>query len=139
MPPAHRDLGAHGILRGWNWEHLVPVLFKVVVISVQVQADAAHCAVKRMMRACHVGKLVTQISSNLQNSRNAKLRCACIDYFHVILESWLKPEYDHYVANFEAGLKSALSDASKDVRARAERLCRGKGQWPDKASALFEL
>lgn len=130
----HMGSSADGIV-----EHLVPVLFKVVVISVQVQADAAHCAVKRMMRACHVGKLVTQISSNLQNSRNAKLRCACIDYFHVILESWLKPEYDHYVANFEAGLKSALSDASKDVRARArETFVVYKEQWPDKASALFE-
>ncbi|UPQ97200.1 CLIP-associated protein [Chloropicon primus] len=120
-------------------EHLVPVLFKVVVISVQVQADAAHCAVKRMMKACHVGKLVTQISNNLRTSRNAKLRCACIDYFHVILESWLKPEYDHYVANFESGLKSALSDASKDVRARArETFVMYKTEWPEEAAALFE-
>ena len=120
-------------------EHLVPSLFKVVVISVQVQADAAHTAVKKMMRECHVGKLVTQISNNLQQSRNAKLRCACIDYFHVILESWLKPEYDHYVAHFEAGLKCALSDASKDVRARArETFVMYKAEWPENAAALFE-
>lgn len=120
-------------------EHLVPILFKVVVISVQVQADAAHCAVKRMMRACHVGKLVTQISKNLQSSRNAKLRCACIDYFHVVLESWLKPEYHHYISDFEVGLKSALSDASKDVRARArETFVMFKSEWPENAGILFE-
>ena len=120
-------------------EHLVPHLFKVVVISVQVQADAAHSAVKKMMRACHVGKLVNPLSSNLQSSRNAKLRLACIDFFHVILESWLKPEYEHYIGNFEAGLKSALSDASKDVRAKArEAFVMYKSEWPENATALFE-
>jgi CLIP-associating protein 1/2 len=104
-----------------------------------VQADAAHTAVKKMMRACHVGKLVKALSDNLIKSKNAKLRLACIDFFHVVLESWLKPEYEHYIGNFEAGLKSALSDASKEVRAKArEAFVMYRSQWPENASALFD-
>ena len=121
-------------------EHIIPVLFKVVVISVQVQADAAHSAIKDMMRSCHIGKIIVQISNNLETSRNSKLRCACIEYIHLILDSWNKMDYDHFLGKLESGLKSALSDASKDVRASARStFLIYQTLWPDRANALFEI
>ena len=130
----HMGSAADGIV-----ENLVPVLFKVVVISVQVQAEAAHRAIKDMMHACHVGKLIVHFSDNLKTSRNAKLRSACIDYVHVVLEAWDRHDYDHYLSHLEAGLKSALSDASKDVRARArDAFGVFRTVWPEQGNAIFK-
>ncbi|MCI29193.1 CLIP-associated protein-like, partial [Trifolium medium] len=55
-------------------EMFIPVLFKLVVITVLVIAESADNCIKTMLRNCKVARVLPRIADCAKNDRNAVLR-----------------------------------------------------------------
>ncbi|MED6109987.1 hypothetical protein PIB30_038701 [Stylosanthes scabra] len=78
-------------------EMFIPVLFKLVVITVLVIAESADNCIKTMLRNCKVARVLPRIADSAKNDRNAVLRArhklTCI-FINMTLLSML---CDHFI------------------------------------------
>ncbi|KAK4281371.1 hypothetical protein QN277_012874 [Acacia crassicarpa] len=120
-------------------EMFIPVLFKLVVITVLVIAESADNCIKTMLRNCKVGRVLPRIAECAKNDRNAVLRARCCEYALLILEHWPDaPEIQRSADLYEGLIKCCVSDAMSEVRSTARMCYRMFAKtWPERSRRLF--
>ncbi|KAK9282224.1 hypothetical protein L1049_005138 [Liquidambar formosana] len=120
-------------------ETFIPVLFKLVVITVLVIAESADNCIKTMLRNCKVARVLPRIADCAKNDRNAVLRARCCEYALLILEYWADaPEIHRSADLYEDLIKCCVADAMSEVRSTA-RMCYRMftKTWPERSRRLF--
>ncbi|XP_042048444.1 CLIP-associated protein-like isoform X1 [Salvia splendens] len=120
-------------------EMFIPVLFKLVVITVLVIAESADNCIKTMLRNCKVPRVLPRIVDSAKNDRNAILRARCCDYALLILEYWADaPEIQRSADLYEDLIRCCVADAMSEVRSTARTCYRMFAKtWPDRSRRLF--
>ncbi|KAK6143980.1 hypothetical protein DH2020_020800 [Rehmannia glutinosa] len=97
-------------------EMFIPVLFKLVVITVLVIAESADNCIKTMLRNCKVPRALPRIVDCAKNDRNAVLRARCCEYALLILEYWADaPEIQRSADLYEDLIRCCVADAMSEV------------------------
>ncbi|PRQ25613.1 putative CLASP domain, TOG domain-containing protein [Rosa chinensis] len=122
-------------------EIFIPVLFKLVVITVLVIAESADNCIKTMLRNCKVARVLPRIADCAKNDRNAILRARCCDYALLILEYWAdEPEIQRSADLYEDLIRCCVADAMSEVRSTARMCYRMFSKtWPERSRRLFSL
>ncbi|XP_010548720.1 PREDICTED: CLIP-associated protein-like isoform X2 [Tarenaya hassleriana] len=120
-------------------EVFIPVLFKLVVITVLVIAESADNCIKTMLRNCKVTRVLPRIADSAKNDRNAVLRARCCEYALLILEHWPDaPEIQRSADLYEDLIRCCVADAMSEVRATARMCYRMFARtWPERSRRLF--
>ncbi|KAH0667802.1 hypothetical protein KY285_029008 [Solanum tuberosum] len=120
-------------------EMFIPVLFKLVVITVLVIAESADNCIKTMLRNCKVGRALPRIADSAKNDKNAVLRARCCEYALLILEHWPDAsEVQRSVELYEDLIKCCVADAMGEVRSTARTLYRMFARtWPERSRRLL--
>ncbi|CAO2839845.1 unnamed protein product [Amaranthus hypochondriacus] len=121
-------------------EQFIPVLFKLVVITVLVIAESADNCIKTMLRNCKVARVLPRIADCAKNDRNAVLRARCCEYALLVLEHWPdEPEIQRSADLYEDMIRRCVSDAVSEVRTTARACYRLFAKtWPDRSRRLFQ-
>uniref|UniRef100_A0A2P2MUJ4 CLIP-associated protein isoform X2 n=1 Tax=Rhizophora mucronata TaxID=61149 RepID=A0A2P2MUJ4_RHIMU len=94
----------------------IPVLFKLVVITVLVIAESADNCIKTMLRNCKVAHVLPRIADCAKNDRSPVLRARCCEYALLILEHWPDaPEIQRSADLYEELLRCCVADAISEV------------------------
>ncbi|KAL7583275.1 CLIP-associated protein isoform X1 [Lactuca sativa] len=122
-------------------EMFIPVLFKLVVITVLVIAESADNCIKTMLRNCKVSRVLPRIADTAKHDRSSILRARCCEYALLILEYWADaPEIQRSADLYEDLIKCCVGDAMSEVRATARACYRMFSRtWPDRSRRLFSL
>ncbi|KAI4374383.1 hypothetical protein MLD38_012386 [Melastoma candidum] len=120
-------------------EAFIPVLFKLVVITVLVIAESADNCIKTMLRNCKVSRILPRIADTVKHDRSAVLRSRCCEYALLILEYWADaPEIQRSADLYEDLIKCSVADAMSEVRSTARMCYRMFSKtWPDRSRRLF--
>ncbi|XAR58694.1 hypothetical protein NMG60_11014186 [Bertholletia excelsa] len=120
-------------------EMFIPVLFKLVVITVLVIAESADNCIKTMLRNCKVARVLPRIADSAKNDRSAVLRARCCEYALSILECWADaPEIQRTADLYEDLIKCCVTDAMAEVRATARTCYKMFAKtWPERSRRLF--
>ncbi|CAJ1968308.1 unnamed protein product [Sphenostylis stenocarpa] len=120
-------------------ELFIPVLLKLVVITVLVIAESADTCIKTMLRNCKVARVLPRIADCAKNDRSAVLRARCCDYALLILEHWPDAaEIQRSADLYEDMIRSCVSDAMSEVRSTARMCYRMFAKtWPERCRRLF--
>ncbi|XP_047175414.1 CLIP-associated protein-like [Vigna umbellata] len=120
-------------------ELFIPVLLKLVVITVLVIAESADNCIKTMLRNCKVARVLPRIADCAKNDRSAVLRARCCDYALLILEHWPDAvEIQRSADLYEDMIRCCVSDAMSEVRSTARMCYRMFAKtWPDRSRHLF--
>ncbi|KAL8139120.1 hypothetical protein V2J09_005121, partial [Rumex salicifolius] len=121
-------------------ETFIPVLFKLVVITVLVIQESADNCIKTMLRNCKVPRVLPRIADCAKNDRNAVLRARCCEYALLILEQWPDaPEIQRSADLYEDLIKCCVGDAMSEVRSTARTCYRLYAKtWPERSRRLFQ-
>ncbi|GER46087.1 CLIP-associating family protein [Striga asiatica] len=122
-------------------EIFIPVLFKLVVITVLVIAESADNCIKTMLRNCKVIRVLPRIVECAKNDRSAVLRARCCEYALLILEYWADaPEIQRSADLYEDLIRCCVADAMSEVRSTARTCYRlFTKTWPDRSRRLFSF
>ncbi|CAN6485849.1 unnamed protein product [Victoria cruziana] len=117
----------------------IPVLFKLVVITVLVIAESADNCIKTMLRNCKVSRVLPRIADSAKNDRSAVLRARCCEYALLILECWADAaEIQRSADLYEDLIKCCVADAMSEVRSTARTCYRMFTKtWPERSRRLF--
>ncbi|KAL1151867.1 hypothetical protein V6Z11_A09G069800 [Gossypium hirsutum] len=97
-------------------EMFIPVLFKLVVITVLIIAESADTCIKTMLRNCKVSRVLPQIVNHAKHDRNAVLRARCCEYSLLMLEYWAyAPEIQKSADLYEDLIKCCVADAMSEM------------------------
>ncbi|KAJ8899239.1 hypothetical protein K2173_012773 [Erythroxylum novogranatense] len=120
-------------------EMFIPVLFKLVVITVLVIAESADNCIKTMLRNCKVSRVLPRIADCAKNDRSAVLRARCCEYALLILEHWPDaPEIQRLGDLYEDLIRCCVADAMSEVRSIARMCYRMFAKtWPERSRRLF--
>ncbi|KAL8092909.1 CLIP-associated protein-like [Apium graveolens] len=120
-------------------EMFIPVLFKLVVITVLVIQESADNCIKTMLRNCKVSRVLPRVADCAKNDRNAVLRARCCEYALLILEYWADaPEIQRSADLYEDMIKCCVGDAMSEVRSTARACYRMFAKtWPERSRRLF--
>ncbi|OIW05075.1 hypothetical protein TanjilG_06211 [Lupinus angustifolius] len=120
-------------------EIFIPVLFKLVVITVLVIAESSDNCIKTMLRNCKVARVLPRIADCAKNDRNAILRARCCEYALLVLEHWPDaPEVHRSADLYEDMIKCCVKDAMSEVRSTARMCYRMFAKtWPERSRRLF--
>ncbi|XP_065873538.1 CLIP-associated protein [Euphorbia lathyris] len=120
-------------------ESFIPVLFKLVVITVLVIAESADNCIKTMLRNCKVARVLPRIADSAKNDRSAILRARCCEYALLVLEHWPDAAEVHRSADlYEDMIRCCVGDAMSEVRSTARMCYRMFSKtWPERARRLF--
>ncbi|KAA8550665.1 hypothetical protein F0562_002349 [Nyssa sinensis] len=120
-------------------EMFIPVLFKLVVITVLVIAESADNCIKTMLRNCKAVRVLPRIADCAKNDRSAILRARCCEYALLILEYWADaPEIQRSADLYEDFIKCCVGDAMSEVRSTARTCYRMFAKtWPERSRRLF--
>ncbi|CAM0903887.1 unnamed protein product [Alopecurus aequalis] len=122
-------------------EQFIPMLFKLVVITVLVIAESADTCIKTILRNCKVARVLPRVADTAKNDRSAILRARCCEYALLILEYWADaPEIQRSADLYEDLIKCCVADAMSEVRATARTCYRMFTKtWPERSRRLFML
>ncbi|KQJ83476.1 CLIP-associated protein isoform X2 [Brachypodium distachyon] len=122
-------------------EQFIPMLFKLVVITVLVIAESADTCIKTILRNCKVARILPRVADTAKNDRSAVLRARCCEYALLILEYWADaPEIQRSADLYEDLIKCCVADAMSEVRATARTCYRMFTKtWPERSRRLFML
>lgn len=122
-------------------EMFIPVLFKLVVITVLVIAESADNCIKTMLRNCKVARILPRIADAAKNDRSAILRARCCEYALLTLEYWADAsEIQRSADLYEDFIKCCVGDAMSEVRSTARSCYRMFAKtWPERSRRLFSL
>ncbi|KZV21518.1 CLIP-associated protein [Dorcoceras hygrometricum] len=120
-------------------EMFIPVLFKLVVITVLVIAESADNCIKTMLRNCKVSRALPRIVDSAKNDRSAVLRARCCEYALLVLEYWADaPEVQRSADIYEDLIRCCIADAMSEVRSTARTCYRMFTKtWPERSRRLF--
>ncbi|KAG7983333.1 hypothetical protein I3843_04G100600 [Carya illinoinensis] len=122
-------------------EMFIPVLFKLVVITVLVISESSDNCIKTMLRNCKVARVLPRIADSAKNDRSAILRARCCEYALLILEYWADaPEIQRSADLYEDFIRCCVADAMSEVRSTARMCYRMFAKtWPERSRRLFSL
>ncbi|XP_072993824.1 CLIP-associated protein-like isoform X1 [Typha latifolia] len=120
-------------------EIFIPVLFKLVVITVTVISEPADSCIKMMLRHCKVARILPRIADCAKNERSAVLRARCCEYALLMLEYWADaPEIQRSADLYDELIRCCVADATTEVRSIARTCYRIFVKiWPVRAHQLF--
>ncbi|KAE9585510.1 hypothetical protein Lal_00017823 [Lupinus albus] len=120
-------------------EMFIPVLFKLVVITVLVIAESSDNCIKTMLRNCKVARVLPRIADCAKTDRNAVLRARCCEYALLVLEHWPDaPEIHRSADLYEDMIKCCVKDAMSEVRSTARMCYRMFAKtWPERSRRIF--
>lgn len=120
-------------------EMFIPVLFKLVVITVLVIAESSDNCIKTMLRNCKAVRVLPRIADCAKNDRNAVLRARCCEYALLVLEHWPDaPEIQRSADLYEDLIRCCVADAMSEVRSTARMCYRMFAKtWPERSRRLF--
>ncbi|XP_062219673.1 CLIP-associated protein-like [Phragmites australis] len=120
-------------------EIFIPVLFKLIVITVFVIAESADNCIKTILQNCKVSRILPLIAGTAKNDRSAVLRARCCEYALLILEYWADaPEIQRSADLYQDLIKCCVADAMSEVRATARACYRMFTKtWPERSGRLF--
>ncbi|CAL9133696.1 unnamed protein product [Musa acuminata var. zebrina] len=120
-------------------EMFIPVLLKLVVITVLVIAESADTCIKTILRNCKVARILPRIADAAKNDKSAVLRARCCDYALLVLEYWADALEIHRSADlYEDLIKCCVADAMSEVRSTARTCYRMFTKtWPERSQRLF--
>ncbi|KAL2470626.1 CLIP-associated protein [Abeliophyllum distichum] len=120
-------------------EIFIPVLFKLVVITVLVIAESADNCIKTMLQNCKVPRVLPRIVDCSKNDRSAALRARCCEYALLMLEFWTDaPEIQRSADLYEDLIRYCVTDAMSEVRSTARMCYRMFAKtWPERSRRLF--
>ncbi|XP_039116777.1 CLIP-associated protein-like isoform X3 [Dioscorea cayenensis subsp. rotundata] len=120
-------------------EMFIPVLLKLVVITVLVISESADNCIKTMIHNCKVARILPRIADYAKNDRSAVLRVRCCEYAHLMLDYWADASDIQRSADlYEDLLKCCVADAMCEVRATARACyCLFSKTWPERSHRLF--
>uniref|UniRef100_A0A804RGB5 TOG domain-containing protein n=1 Tax=Zea mays TaxID=4577 RepID=A0A804RGB5_MAIZE len=120
-------------------ELFIPMLFKLVVITVLVIAESADTCIKTILRNCKVARILPRIVDTAKNDRSAILRARCCEYALLVLEYWADaPEIQRSADLYQDMIKCCVADAMSEVRATARTCYRMFAKtWPERSRRLF--
>ncbi|KAK3154631.1 hypothetical protein QOZ80_2BG0193110 [Eleusine coracana subsp. coracana] len=120
-------------------EIFIPVLFKLVVITVLVIAESADVCIKTILQNCKVSRILPLIAGTAKNDRNAVLRARCCEYALLVLEYWADAQEIQRSADlYEDLIKCCVADATSEARATARACYRMFTKtWPERSHRLF--
>ncbi|XP_058207371.1 CLIP-associated protein-like isoform X2 [Rhododendron vialii] len=120
-------------------EVFIPILFKLVVITVLVIAESADNCIKTMLRNCKVARVLPRMADSAKNDRSSILRSRCCEYALLILEYWAdEPEIQRAADLYEDLIKCCVADAMSEVRATARSCYRMFAKtWPERSRQLL--
>eukprot|EP00210_Caulerpa_lentillifera_P006256 g5975.t1 len=105
---------------GIKFDHMaiffIPVLIKVLTITVQVMAEAADECIQWILHYCRSGKLLPKIVDCIVSEKCSKIRQHCIKYLLQVFDNWSPKQYERYVEFTFPGLRASLQDASSETR-----------------------
>ncbi|XP_024364725.1 CLIP-associated protein isoform X2 [Physcomitrium patens] len=121
-------------------ESFLPMLFKLVVITVLVIAESADACIKSMLQHCKVARVLPKMVELAKHDRNAVLRARCCEYLLLVLERWFdSPEMQRSAELYEDLIKCCCSDAMSEVRSLSRQCYRVFARcWPDRARRLYQ-
>ncbi|URD77432.1 HEAT repeat family protein [Musa troglodytarum] len=97
-------------------EMFIPVLLKLVVITVLVIAESADTCIKSILRNCKVARILPRIADTAKNDKSAVLRARCCDYALLVLEYWADALEIHRSADlYEDLIKCCVADAMSEI------------------------
>ncbi|XP_042390440.1 CLIP-associated protein-like isoform X5 [Zingiber officinale] len=103
-------------------EIFIPVLMKLVVITVLVIAESADNCIKTMLRNCKVARVLPRIADAAKNDKSAVLRARCCEYALLILEYWADaPELQRSADLYEDLIKCCVADAMSENKKERQR------------------
>ncbi|XP_031405587.1 CLIP-associated protein-like isoform X2 [Punica granatum] len=120
-------------------EMFIPVLLKLVVVTVLVIAESADNCIKTILHNCNVARVLPHIVDRAKTDRSAVLRARCCEYALLILEQWHdSPEIQRYGDQYEDLIRCCVADAMSEVRSTA-RMCYRlfSKTWPERSQRLF--
>ncbi|KAK4773433.1 hypothetical protein SAY87_028452 [Trapa incisa] len=120
-------------------EMFIPVLFKLVVITVLVIAESADNCIKTMLLNCKVSRVLPRIADSAKHDRSSVLRTRCCEYALLILENWPDaPEIQRSADLYEDLIRCCVADAMSEVRSTARMCYRMFSKtWPERSRRLF--
>uniref|UniRef100_A0A453CE31 TOG domain-containing protein n=5 Tax=Aegilops tauschii subsp. strangulata TaxID=200361 RepID=A0A453CE31_AEGTS len=120
-------------------EQFIPMLFKLVVITVLVIAESSDTCIKTILRNCKVARILPRVADTAKNDRSAILRARCCEYALLILEYWADaPEIQRSADLYEDLIKCCVADAMSEVRSTARTCYRMFTKtWPERSRRLF--
>ncbi|KAM7271620.1 hypothetical protein ACFE04_030834 [Oxalis oulophora] len=120
-------------------EQFIPVLFKLVVITVLIIAESADNCIKTMLLNCKAARVLPRIAECAKNDRNAVLRARCCEYALLILEHWPDaPEIQRSADLYADLIRCCVADAMSEVRSTARMCYRMFAKtWPERSNRLF--
>ncbi|KAJ3679992.1 hypothetical protein LUZ60_016270 [Juncus effusus] len=120
-------------------EIFIPLLFKLVVITVLVIAESSDNCIKTILRNCKVARLLPKITDTAKNDRSAILRARCCEYALLVLEYWADaPEIQRSADYYEDLIRCCVADAMSEVRSTARSCYRMYSKtWPERSRRLF--
>ncbi|KAK4747190.1 hypothetical protein SAY87_026227 [Trapa incisa] len=121
-------------------EMFIPVLFKLVVITVLVIAESADNCIKTMLLNCKVARVLPRIADSAKSDRSSALRARCCEYALLILENWADaPEIQRAADLYEELIRCCVADAMSEVRSTARMCYRMFSKtWPERSRRLFK-
>ncbi|KAK4775013.1 hypothetical protein SAY86_009948 [Trapa natans] len=120
-------------------EVFIPILFKLVVITVLVIAESADNCIKTLLLNCKVARILPRIADSAKNDRSSILRARCCEYALLVLENWTDaPEIQRAADLYEDLIRCCVADAMSEVRSTA-RICYRMFSkiWPERSRRLF--
>ncbi|KAG1359692.1 CLIP-associated protein [Cocos nucifera] len=114
-------------------ETFIPVLFKLVVVTILVIAESADNCIKT------VARVLPKIADCAKNDRSSVLRARCCEYAVLVLEDWADaPEIQCSADLYEDLIKCCVADAMSEVRSTARTCYRMFTKtWPERSRRLF--
>ncbi|KAI4986910.1 hypothetical protein ZWY2020_019540 [Hordeum vulgare] len=113
-------------------EQFIPMLFKLVVITMLVIAESSDTCIKTILQNCKVARILPRVADTTKNDRSAILRARCCEYALLILEYWADaPEIQRSADLYEDLIKCCVADAmSEHTRAKQQNLLAAMLQYP---------
>lgn len=120
-------------------EFFIPVLFKMIINTVNVISEAGSNCARTVILNTRVDRVVPQILTSASSSQHNSLRIKCCEFLCHILSSTSPSNPDKFLDNIEETITTTLSDAIPDVRQNA-RQCFGNfnKRYPERGQRLFE-
>ncbi|GAX84118.1 hypothetical protein CEUSTIGMA_g11541.t1, partial [Chlamydomonas eustigma] len=101
--------------------YFLPVLFKVLPITVQIMAESADSCCQALIRSCPSHRLMPVMVAAATKEKNSKIRGLCCGYVALMMEHWDVHLCVRCSEDFEIVMRSSVSDASAEGRQAARR------------------
>ncbi|MEW5302143.1 MAG: hypothetical protein WDW36_004952 [Sanguina aurantia] len=118
---------------------IIPTLFTVLVITVQIMADSAHECIQMLLAECQTAKLMAMMAEGVVKEKNPKSRKFCAAYLVQMVECWEPTVWQRVTDSVEAAVKAATNDILPETRTSGRQIfCAYSLALPDRAAAFLK-